>query len=65
MENLTGKLKFKKKLIRVFRRVQHLGCPSEIHLEKSKHGQDQLLVSTSRNVVGSIDVNSGEIGEFI
>lgn len=30
-------------------------------LEKSKFGHDQLLVSTSRNVVGSIDVNSGEI----
>lgn len=43
-------------------RVQHLGCPNDILLQKSKFGHDQLLVSTSRNVVGSIDVNSGEIG---
>uniref|UniRef100_A0AC34GTR0 ER membrane protein complex subunit 1 n=1 Tax=Panagrolaimus sp. ES5 TaxID=591445 RepID=A0AC34GTR0_9BILA len=42
-------------------RARHIGCPNKIQLGQTKSGNDYLIVSSKRNALASINVNSGDI----
>uniref|UniRef100_A0A914Y6J2 ER membrane protein complex subunit 1 n=1 Tax=Panagrolaimus superbus TaxID=310955 RepID=A0A914Y6J2_9BILA len=42
-------------------RARHIGCINKIQLGQTKNGNDYLLVSSKRNALSSINVNSGDI----
>ncbi|KAE9551593.1 hypothetical protein FO519_005200 [Halicephalobus sp. NKZ332] len=41
--------------------AKHVGCPNQVQLGRSAAGKDFLLVSSKRNALASINVNSGDI----
>jgi len=42
-------------------RARHVGCPNQVQLGRSAAGKDFLLVTSKRNALASINVNSGDI----